>query len=1032
MLYQKNAEKTLSEELFAHPTSEYRGTPFWSWNCALNKEILKRDIDVLQQMGFGGFHMHSRTGMATRYLGKEFMELVKFCTEEAKARNMLAWLYDEDRWPSGAAGGLITQTPKYRERALRFTKNPRDAIEKEKAIEEGKTYLIACYDVSLNPDGTLRQYCRIDETEQADGDKWYAYCTAADPSPWYNNQTYVDTLQTEAMDKFIEVTYEAYQDAVGEDFGNAVPAIFTDEPQFEHKRTLSFAQSNQDVILPWTPALPELYEKRYGQDVLSTLPELFWELADGRVSRPRYLYHDFIAEQFASCFADKCGGWCKDHGIALTGHIMEEPSLQSQTAAVGDAMRSYRSFGIPGIDMLCSRVELTTAKQAQSASRQYGKEGVLSELYGVTNWDYGFRGYKLQGDWQAALGVTVRVPHLSWLSMEGNAKRDYPASISRQSPWYKEFSYVEDHFARVNTAMTRGKAVVAVAVVHPVESYWLHWGPSENTSDIRDQLEENFYGLTHHLLLGLIDFDYLSESLLPDQYASGEQKGKTLGVGCMNYSTVIVPGCETLRSTTLEILKKFRETGGNLIFLGDCPKYIDAMPSDAARPLYENSTRLSFSKAEILAALKRDRLIEVRSSNGRAANNLVYQLRQDNDCRWLFLSHCSTEHLIDVAHPEHYKITLTGQYRPVLYDTIHGTTEEIPFRFENGNTVIDRTMYCHDSLLIKLLPAASAEQPCVAAPHCAAKPTKVIDFKTLVPYTLDEPNVLLLDRAEFSLDDGPFEPEEEILRLDNICRTRIGLPTRQGSVAQPWVIPAKAPEHTLALRFSIPSDIVITNPVLALEDAEHAEIVCNGKKVDIAINGFFTDESIKTLPLPPFKQGENTLTIKLPLGERTNTEWCYLLGDFNVRVEGCKKTIVMPTREIGFGPIQNQGLAFYGGNIVYRTEIDVDADSDLVVRANDYRGALIQVLIDGKKAGNIVYAPYRLAVKNVAKGHHVLEFKLFGTRYNSFGSIHNLSEDNWCGPDHWLSRDDAWGYEYRLRDAGILASPVIEVYPKER
>ena len=30
--------------------------------------------------------------------------------------------------------------------------------------------------------------------------------------------------------------------------------------------------------------------------------------------------------------------------------MMEEPTLQSQTAALGEAMRSYRSFHIPGID----------------------------------------------------------------------------------------------------------------------------------------------------------------------------------------------------------------------------------------------------------------------------------------------------------------------------------------------------------------------------------------------------------------------------------------------------------------------------------------------------------------------------------------------------------------------------------------------------------------------------------------------------------------------------------------------------------
>ena len=85
---------------------------------------------------------------------------------------------------------------------------------------------------------------------------------------------------------------------------------------------------------------------------------------------------------------------------------------------------------------------------------------IRDRLYGVTNWDFDFRGHKLQGDWQAALGVTVRVQHLTWTSMAGEAKRDYPAAIGYQSPWYQEYPLLEDHFARVNTAMTRGKMCI--------------------------------------------------------------------------------------------------------------------------------------------------------------------------------------------------------------------------------------------------------------------------------------------------------------------------------------------------------------------------------------------------------------------------------------------------------------------------------------------------------------------------------------------------------------------------------------------
>ena len=88
MLYPKKEEKSLSAELFQNPTNEYRGAPFWAWNQALSPEVLVKHIDYFKEMGFGGFHMHSRTGMATPYLSEEFMGHVRACVEKAKKEKM--------------------------------------------------------------------------------------------------------------------------------------------------------------------------------------------------------------------------------------------------------------------------------------------------------------------------------------------------------------------------------------------------------------------------------------------------------------------------------------------------------------------------------------------------------------------------------------------------------------------------------------------------------------------------------------------------------------------------------------------------------------------------------------------------------------------------------------------------------------------------------------------------------------------------------------------------------------------------------
>ena len=45
-----------------------------------------------------------------------------------------------------------------------------------------------------------------------------------------------------------------------------------------------------------------------------------------------------------------------------------------------------------------------------------------------------------------------------------------------------------------------------------------------------------------------------------------------------------------------------------------------------------------------------------------------------------------------------------------------------------------------------------------------------------VPVSLSEPNVLLLDHAAYRLNDEEWQPAEEVLRIDNLLRQRLGVP----------------------------------------------------------------------------------------------------------------------------------------------------------------------------------------------------------------------------------------------------------------
>lgn len=1057
MLYHKK-EQPFSQELFLHPTAEYRGAPFWAWNCLMTKENIDASLDALQAMGMGGGHIHCRTGMANPYLGSEFMELVKYTNEALKERGMLTWLYDEDRWPSGAGGGYVTKEHAYRVRFLVFSPRrlegvgcaPDNLSSTGQAVRSDERSFLARYGVMLQ-DGSLRSYRMLADNEEAGTEEteWYAYLEVSGDNPWFNDQAYLNTLDKRAVKRFIEVTHEAYARELGGEFGRSVPAVFTDEPQFSHKERLRFAEERREVTLPFTDDLEETFARQYGHSLLAHLPELFWELPGQQVSLIRYEYHDHIAERFASAFADSIGTWCREHGLMLTGHMMEEPTLMSQTAALGEAMRSYRAFDIPGVDMLCDRVELSTVKQAESAAHQYGRPGVMSELYGVTNWDFDFKGHKLQGDWQAALGVTVRVPHLTWTSMAGEAKRDYPASIGPQSPWYREYPYIENYFARLNTVLTRGRAQVRIGVIHPIESYWLYWGTQEQTGAIRNELDEQFTYLIEILLYGLLDFDFICESLLPELTEGKQGNNGRLIVGDMGYDVILVPNCLTLRSSTLDVLERFAGQGGRVVFAGRTPRLEGAVPSERPVRFAERCTCIPFCKETLLEALEDVRFLDVRDESGNRSDNLIYQLREDGEERWLFLSHVRSMENPDVPQGQRLKITLQGIWQAEKYDALTGDVRKMPCAPTECETVLHETMYEQDSLLLRLRPIeeenAGGQEVTQTGEVWEPKVTEAVEAQAsgreagkdnttaqrittrdAVAFSLEEPNVLVLDQAEYSFDSGQWQPREEILRIDNLFRERLGYPLRMEAFAQPWVGEIETNTgHSLALRMDIYAEAAVEQVWLAMEDAGEAQILWNGNEA-IETDGWYVDRCIQKVALGALQKGHNELQIELPYHQKCNVEAMYLLGSFGVRVEGASAVVTQMPETLAFGDITSQGLPFYGGNLTYHVPVELERAGEASLSVTKFRAPVLKIAVDGEEKGYIAFSPYRLDLGRLAAETHRVDITCFGSRVNTFGTLHNCDEQTeWYGPNAWRTENESWAYEYQLKRVGVLKAPQI-------
>lgn len=656
---------------------EWRPAPFWSWNDKLQEGELRRQIREMADKGWGGYFMHSRVGLVTGYLSDDWMSLVRACAEEAEATNTWAWLYDEDKWPSGFAGGIIPEKdPSFRTR-----------------------WLVLLRKEEIAPDDSV-----LVETE------WqgiqYAICRRVSPlgMVWFNGTCYVDLMNPEAVKAFIESTHEAYKKAVGEFFGREIPGIFTDEPAYTFPTNVPF--------VPWSDYLPEYFRSLKGYDILNHLEQLFFENGDYR--KVRFDFYDAATRLFRDSFTRQYYQWCDDNGLIMTGHFMAEDNLASQTRWIGAAMPHYKYMHWPGIDKLGRHLEqIVTVKQVSSAVEQLGKEKAFCEVFGCIGQQSSFFERKWIADWEAVLGIGYVNHHLSLYSMRGERKRDYPANLFYQQPWWEDERGFADYIARLSKAATEGVRDVDILILHPISSFWSEYSPLHvKGGDPPEQItyDRPFQALSRQLLERKLDYHYGDEILIEEE---GSVKDGRFSIGRHSYGIVVVPPSLTLRENTWKLLNSFAETGGRLLFLQPAPTLSDSAREVSGLPASAkvvNSVEAAVSELDALC----ERRVRVRDLVANSEARSVYVCVRDVDSsRRILIANtdsrreCKALVSIPLDVREGSRIENPAI---VAIDLVDGSAHPVPFRLEDGVAVVTMTFAPAGSILMIVSEASEGNE----------------------------------------------------------------------------------------------------------------------------------------------------------------------------------------------------------------------------------------------------------------------------------------------------------------------------------
>ncbi len=996
-------------EQFCNPSATFRSKPFWAWNGKLEEEELLRQIHVLQQMGFGGFFMHSRTGLETEYLGEAWFRLTSACSKEGKALGLAPWIYDEDRWPSGSAGGIVTQDVQFRRKILTLTL--------ETQIEAGDD-LLAVFAGRVDGLYLASGWRQLEGLAKVqDGETLMVFRVhTMQPQSVYNGFTDVDRLNLAATERFLDVTHRQYATKCGAEFAD-IWGVFTDEPH----RGMVFSDfsdpgEKQNWSLPWTDDLPEAFYSAYGSDLIAQLPTLFLQLDGQAVAEVKWQYMELLQRLFIERFLQPIQRWAHENGKRTTGHFLHEDSLMAQAVPCGSMMRCYPYLDEPGIDNLTEgNFTPWAVKALESVARQLGKQWKLSELYGATGWQMSFQDYKYVGDWQTILGINARCPHLSWYTMGGEAKRDYPGSFLHQATWYQEHDTLETYFARLATVISQGEPVCDTLVLHPVESLWCqihpNWANGLAAADPAIQkLEKQFTRLFEWLMQSQTDFDYGDEGLLAEySVVESDHSGVWLRVGRMRYRRVIVAGCVNIRDTTLAMLQAFQHAGGTLVFIGKPPAYVACQNTKECFVLAKKSIQFSMRKSSVLAYFRQTKM-PVRIIDPAVAQDFYLQLRRTDSGLFVLLwnkSHSCAHSGVAVEVPASLQIQ--------LWDCLTG-----------GRYVLPVTDSC---VRLDFVPGQEAVL-CLTDRYEPLKPLPQVGTNAPVKlkepsgYMLNEPNVLVLDRAKLWLNGEVIAQETEILELDHILRRKLGLTVRGGEMVQPWVRKEPAAHcGSVRLRYTIPVEKCPEESVaLALEALPEMAVTLNGQTVLLEKTDQFWVDScygVYALPQNLWQLGENTLELTAAYDADSGLEAMFLLGTFGVWFHKGSPTVGMLPKKLKTGDLARQGLPFYSGKVTY--EYRLPRSGPFTLKLPKIGGSCAVVSCHGKT--QCIPWPWYAPCWERADAGEALHVQVVLNRRNTFGPLHRFPRKQpYIAPDSF-NCDDA--KRYCLYPMGLLKEPEL-------
>ncbi len=567
--------------------------PFWMLNDASTPDEKIAYLRACHAGGFEAVALHPRSGNLIPYASREWFDMIAAIVAEGRRLNMDIWLYDEDPYPSGAAGGLVmARRPDLKARSMAWQTCPSDCktgslwcISENPVLWAGlisdraprmvhdltdhvgpvrhewfmsewdsrhyyeETPLVSC------PRGNAVQQwfaMRVPEIPPGYTLAAVTLATVGAEGPW---GSLPDLLNPDSFEQFKTLSLDPYHARVGEHYGKTIPGIFTDE-----------AKPNGNW--PVTPGMWAEFESQYGYDLRSRVFRLFGDPIDDADSQTRLDYRRWIARRFLDAFVHPYRRYCDRVGLRLVGHFSPEDDPLAEALSVMSVMPIMQAMSGPGTDIIMPQVGNDQAPtlnlgslRAASIKARYGTDYCISESLALSDWTATTQLSRGILAWQKVLGIDRFFLHGFYTSSEGIQNYEAPPDYGPNSSIFAGMGVLNDWLKRLESRLEGATETAPVAILNSLPSFWTAGG---TRTDRLLQMRSALWQIVRNALGAQAGIHLIDET----EFADVILERDAFTIGARTYRMLLVPDIDILGQCSLDVMKQLVKRDVPVIHFG--------------------------------------------------------------------------------------------------------------------------------------------------------------------------------------------------------------------------------------------------------------------------------------------------------------------------------------------------------------------------------------------------------------------------------------------------------------------------------